>query len=211
MICNIKMETKICSRCGKEKETNKFRKKRNQCKECEKELITIWRGQNKEHRKEYAKRYFQDHKEEILVKRKEYMYNYRQTTKYKKHKKEYAHKNKDKVNEQMKKRYTNDMIFKLKHNVRVEVLRSFKLKYKQKNKHTEELTGCSLDFLINYLLQTYKTKYGCDWDGIEKIHIDHKKPLVTASTEKEVIQLCHYTNLQLLKAVDNLKKGILYE
>lgn len=205
------MEAKICSRCGKEKEISKFRKKRNQCKECEKELITIWREQNKEHIKEYNKKYFQEHKDEILVDRKEYMYNYRQTSKYKEHKKEYALENKEKFNKLSKKRYANDIIFKLKHNVRVEVLRSFKLKYKQKNKHTEELTGCSLDFLINYLLKTFKTKYGYDWDGIEKVHIDHKKPLVTANTEEEVIKLCHYTNLQLLKSVDNLKKGTLYE
>ena len=174
-------------------------------------MLKEWKEKNKEHIKEYNKNYFQEHKKQILIDRKEYMYNYRQTSKYKKHKKEYANQNKDKFSELIKKRYANDMIFKLKHNVRIEIYRGFKLKDKEKSKHTEELTGCSLDFLVNYLLKTYKDNYGYEWDGIEKVHIDHKKPLVTANTEEEVIKLCHYTNLQLLKAVDNLKKGTLYE
>lgn len=203
------METKICSRCGKKQEINKFREKRNQCKECEKELITAWRKENKEHLKEYNKKYFQEHKEKILTDKKEYMYNYRQTSKYKKHKKEYANKNKEKVNEQRKKRYANDIIFRLKHNVRVEILRSFKSKNKEKSKHTEELTGCSLDHLVKYLLKTYKNNYGIEWDGKEKVHIDHIIPLATAKKEDDVINLCHYTNLQLLKAKDNLKKWCL--
>ena len=32
-------------------------------------------------------------------------------------------------------------------------------------------------------------------------------PLATAKTEEDVIKLCHYTNLQLLKGEDNLSKG----
>ena len=45
------------------------------------------------------------------------------------------------------------------------------------------------------------------YDNKEKVHIDHIIPLATAKTEEDVIKLCHYTNLQLLKAKDNLKKG----
>ena len=60
---------------------------------------------------------------------------------------------------------------------------------------------------INHLLETFKNNYGYKWDGIEKVHIDHIIPLATAKTKEEVIKLCYYTNLQLLKAKDNIEKG----
>ena len=46
-----------------------------------------------------------------------------------------------------------------------------------------------------------------NWDNHGEWHIDHKIPLSSAKTEKELIGLCHYTNLQPLWALDNLKKG----
>ena len=38
------------------------------------------------------------------------------------------------------------------------------------------------------------------------MHIDHIIPLCTVNTKEEIIKLCHYSNLQLLKAKDNLEK-----
>ena len=84
---------------------------------------------------------------------------------------------------------------------------SFKRQHRVKKRHSEELLGCDLDFFVNYLLDTYKNNYGIEWDKIEKVHIDHIIPLATAKTEEDVIKLCHYKNLQLLKAKDNLKKS----
>ena len=45
-----------------------------------------------------------------------------------------------------------------------------------------------------------------EYNGTQKVHIDHIIPLATAQTEYDVYKLCHYTNLQLLNAEDNLKK-----
>lgn len=45
------------------------------------------------------------------------------------------------------------------------------------------------------------------WDNYGKWHIDHIVPLVSAKTEEEMYKLCHYTNLQPLWALDNIKKG----
>jgi len=43
-----------------------------------------------------------------------------------------------------------------------------------------------------------------DWDNI---HLDHIKPVSIATSEKEMLELNHYTNFQPLLAADNLKKG----
>lgn len=71
----------------------------------------------------------------------------------------------------------------------------------------EEIVGCDFETLYNYLLETYKQNYGIEWNGVDEVHIDHIIPLSTVETEEEIIKLCHYTNLQLLKAKDNLSKN----
>lgn len=76
-----------------------------------------------------------------------------------------------------------------------------------KKEKTEKILGCSVEYFIKYLLETYKNNYGYEWNGIEKVHIDHIIPLATANTEEEVMKLCNYKNLQLLKAKDNLRKS----
>ena len=87
------------------------------------------------------------------------------------------------------------------------LISSFNRKNYVKKSHLEEIVGIPINELIKHLLKTFRDNYGYEWDGIEKVHIDHEKPLKYAKTEEEVIKLCHYTNLQLLKAEDNLKKG----
>ena len=69
------------------------------------------------------------------------------------------------------------------------------------------LTGLSSTELTEYLLKTFKDNYGYEWDGVESVHIDHIVPLATAKTSQDIERLCHYSNLQLLKAKDNLKKN----
>ena len=57
------------------------------------------------------------------------------------------------------------------------------------------------------LKETYYQNYGVEYAGTQNVHIDHIVPLSTAKTEKDVYRLCHYTNLQLLNAKDNLRKS----
>ena len=54
---------------------------------------------------------------------------------------------------------------------------------------------------------TYLIRYGEEWDGVTPVHIDHIVPLSTAYTEEEVYRLNRYSNLQLLRAEDNLAKS----
>lgn len=106
-----------------------------------------------------------------------------------------------------KKRREKDEIYKLKCQCRNMIRDSFKRKNLKKNKKTESIIGIELDKFSDYLKQTFKNNYGYNWDLKECVHIDHIIPLATANTEEEVIKLCHYTNLQLLKGKDNLQKG----
>ena len=91
--------------------------------------------------------------------------------------------------------------------MRKSILNSFQRKGYSKNNKTEKIIGLNKEEFVGHLLTTFINNYGYEWDGEEPVHIDHIIPLATAKTEDEVIKLCHYTNLQLLKAKDNLEKG----
>lgn len=104
-------------------------------------------------------------------------------------------------------RKQKDPIFKLKKQIRNEIRASFNRRGFRKSKHTEEIIGCDTEFLCDYLCKTFLQRYGTEYDGKESVHIDHIKPLSNAKTEQDVKRLCHYSNLQLLKAKDNLYKG----
>lgn len=184
------MKTKICNECNIEKNISEFQIGRGKCKECVRLRQKEWYNKNKNR---------------ILVERKEYRENNKEKIK------KWKNENKEKINisrnKYLKERFENDYIFKLKHQLRKMLSRSFNRKGKEKTEHSEKILGCSIETFIDYLLQTYKNNYGCEWDKKEAVHIDHIVPLATAHTEEEVIRLCHYSNLQLLKAEDNLKKG----
>ena len=164
---------------------------------------------NKEKREKERIAYYNIHKEEIKEYNKIYYENNKE--KIKNNVNKYRTKNKkDLIKKQIKynkKKRKEDKLYKLKTNIRNTINRSFTRKEYSKNKHTEEILECNIETFINYLLQTYKDNYGYEWDGVEPVHIDHIIPLATAYTEEEVIKLCNYKNLQLLKAKDNLMKG----
>lgn len=222
------METKICRICEVEKPLTEYTKSgkyyRSECKECHNNIIRLWRKNNKEHIKQYRKRYCKKHEKLYKKSSKKYYENnkekinkrhkiYRDNNKDKKnmYDKIYYQKNKEKVKSRTKKytseRKKNDALYKLKCNVRGMIYISFYKKNYIKKENTEKILGCSIEYFINYLLNTYKNNYGVEWDGKEKVHIDHIVPLAQANNEEEVIRLCNYKNLQLLKAEDNLKKG----
>lgn len=207
------METKICIYCNLEKNINDFDKKKKYylkyCKEC---------------RKEKRKEYYQKNKQKEMTKSLEYYYNNKE--KIKNVKKEYREKNRNKLieynkkwealnkekrkvydNNYKKEKKKNDCKYKLICQTRSMINETFKRKKYFKSNKCEKILGCNYIDFINYLLNTYKKNYGIEWDGKDKVHIDHIIPLSTAKTEEEVIKLCNYTNLQLLKAKDNLHKS----
>jgi len=220
------METRICKKCGVEKSIDefsaRFNKKYNkyyiryECKECQREYSRentkrYYKTEQGKHKKE---EYLKKNRNEILEKARKRTAMYRKMHKDEIHAKNkiYRLKNKEKINKYFNNKYKNDYEHRFKCNLRTMIRMSFKRKGKMKSKHMEEILGCDVEFLMSYLPKTYEENYDekWDWSLLGTVHIDHKKPLKYASNEKEIEKLCHYTNLQLLKAKDNLRKQAKY-
>lgn len=167
---------------------------------------------NIEHRKEksaYNKKYRIEHLEEINKRTKAY----REANKdlIREQKRISNQKHKDRIY-QYRKEYNKikmetDEMYRFKTKIRNFINKSFKRQNFTKNNGTFDLVGCNPQELKDYLYKTFYDNYGYEYDGKEDVHIDHIIPLKMAKTEEEVIKLCHYTNLQLLKARDNLIKN----
>ena len=174
-----------------------------------KEYSKQFRANNKEYYTKYNKQYKQEHKDEISDYNKQY--NVLNNDAIKQYKKEYHKANRDKENEYAKAhnktRRANDPYYKLKVQLRHLIYHSLERKGYSKDTSTFKIIGTDYNTFYNHLLETYKNNYGCEWDGKTKVHIDHITPLATATTEQEIIKLCNYKNLQLLKEQDNLLKG----
>jgi len=134
--------------------------------------------------------------------------------KYKENNKKWMLKNKEKRREYKKnylrKKRKTDILFVLIKNMRSRVRRVLVRNKKVIHKKiapTMKLLGCSKEEFKKHIESKF-TK-GMSWSKIHLIHIDHIKPCASfdLSDPKQQKMCFHYTNLQPLWAVDNLKKG----
>lgn len=119
--------------------------------------------------------------------------------------KKYRLKNKDLINKYKRELYQKqkqDPLFNLKKRIRNAMRRAHILNGFKKGKLTNTLLGCEYEFFKDYIENQF-TKDMC-WSNI---HIDHIKPLSSATTLEEVYQISHYTNFQPLLSVDNIIKS----
>lgn len=188
---------KICLKCKLEKDIENFAKDKNRkdghfpyCKECCNKDGKNYYNEKKLEKIEYQKSYYQNHKKEKRL----YDIQYKEKTKSKRN-----------ANEKIL--YENDMLYRFKKMARGCITKSFKRKGYNKNTNTYKILGCDYNTFMKHLLETYKKIYNENYDTSIKVHIDHIIPLSIAKTKDEVIKLCHFSNLQLLKATDNLKKS----
>jgi hypothetical protein len=190
------METKICSKCGVEKEVCEFYNnkytfdgKRPECKVCSNKQSTLYNQKNKEKVNFIKQKYVNNNKEKV-----------------KQAKKEWFNKNPTYQNEWAVNRYKKDYLFRLMNIMRARTRLFFESKNIEKKGSTFEIIGCTPEYLKEYIEKKFTD--GMNWDLVgQYIHIDHIIPLSSAETEEEVYKLCHYTNLQPLWAKDNLLKS----
>jgi hypothetical protein len=102
-----------------------------------------------------------------------------------------------------KKRAT-DPTYLLCERIRNLTTQAFRVRKYSKKSKTHELLGCDWIFLKTHIEKQFKG--GMSWDNRDKWHIDHIIPLATSKSQDGLEKLCHWTNLQPLWAIDNLKK-----
>jgi hypothetical protein len=111
-------------------------------------------------------------------------------------------------NNRHQKNYDNNVLYKLKVNIRNRVKLFIKsVNFEVRTNNTYTIVGCTPEELKTYLEKQFTE--GMSWDNhkLTGWHIDHIIPLSSAKTEEEVYKLCHYTNLQPLWCRENYKKG----
>ena len=163
----------------------------------QKEYYKEYRLKNKNKIKKRKKEYYLKNKKEIIEKyNKYYLENKEKINIYKKN----YHKNKKQTDPKYKIMYTlRDRI--------LSALKNNKKGMASKSKKTKKLLGCTVEELWLHLESKFKP--GMTRENHGQWHIDHVIPCVAFDLTKpeEQAKCFHYTNLQPLWAVDNLKKG----
>jgi len=167
----------------------------------------------KEYLKEYMKLYYKNNKEKYKKNTKEYQKNYYENNKEKINLqiKEWKKNNKEKISLQKKehqKKYINnkksDPLFRLKIRCRCLINNSITRNGYSKKTKTYEILSCSYEDFKTHIELQFES--WMNWDNYGKYNgelnygwdIDHIVPVSSAITEKELIKLNHYTNLQPL-------------
>lgn len=115
--------------------------------------------------------------------------------------------NKARINENIKNRCKIDINFKLSRLLRIRLNNVIKGNFKSGS--AIQALGCTLQELKEHLEKQFKE--GMTWDNwtINGWHIDHIKPLskFDLTDRVQLLEACHYTNLQPLWASDNINKS----
>jgi len=215
------MDKKICIKCGDEKFLSEFTERKeskdgyyNTCKECRKLNQIEYRKTDEA--KEIDKRY------RYSEKRKQSQRKYKDSEKGKKTEKIYTqsetfkknskinrkkYQQSDKGKEFYRKRLKRNDNYRIASVLRSRVYHALKSQNAVKCAKTFNLLGCS----INELRQHLESKFqeNMNWKNHGEWHIDHIKPCMKfdLKNENQQKECFHYSNLQPLWAIDNLKKG----
>jgi len=193
-----------CLDCDKELVDAKGPKKR--CDICNKEYRKLyWRiRENKPERKAKNKKRIQEWKQKNPDKVKEYAIKH--TNKWRKENREIYLEKKRKWNRHL---YENNINYKLGTLLRTRIWSSLKNQGLKKKDSTMSLVGCSKEELIKHLESQFKE--GMSWENwsLNGWHIDHIRPVSSfdLSDPAQVKECFHFSNLQPLWAIENLKKS----
>ena len=192
------VEGKTCSKCkewkpltayGNNNTTLSWDGLRTTCKAC----LQDYNMKNKEAKTAYNKKYWEETKEQQTEKNKQW-----------------KAANRERVNAYARtygqQRRDNDPNFKLRGNLRGRLRYALVHQHVEKRYKTMQLIGCSIQFLQGHLEAKFTD--GMTWENYGTWHVDHIRPCVSfdLTIVKEQFQCFHYTNLQPLWAIDNIKK-----
>lgn len=220
---------KVCSKCYIEKNNDRFDHHKGQCKDCRNSMKRN-RDKNKEFtpvtekicgvckvlklQKEFnlSKRLKHGLTRECKVCRVEISkerYS-RKKEKIKARTSEYYYANKPTIMKKaliyQKKRLKTDHMYLMSRRLRNRLYHALKNKNWKKHTKFTQYIGCDQESLINHIQKQFTENMS--WENQGEWHIDHIVPLDSAQTEEELYRLCHYTNLQPMWALDNIRKGI---
>jgi hypothetical protein len=116
-------------------------------------------------------------------------------------------RNKDKINETRRKNLQRRRDEDPKYRAMMALHCRLYMAVKEKTGKTMELTGCSKEDLVTHLESKFTE--GMTWDNYGEWHIDHILPCASFNLEdpEEQKKCFHWTNLQPLWALDNIRKG----
>jgi hypothetical protein len=209
----IIVRSKICKCCNKEFVPKREQmifcsdycgKKFNMPLEERRKYNCEYRKNNPEKVKQQAKENYEKHKEKRLAdaaiyreEKREYINEYAKI---------YRQENKDYWS-----RYLKDPNFKIAYTLRTRLRGALKSQKAHKNNSVIEYTGCSIEFLKNYLEDRFVA--GMSWDNHGEWHIDHIRPCSSFDlTKEEECKKCfHFSNLLPLWAHDNHVKSDNYD
>lgn len=212
----IKLQQKAYNEVNKERQKAYLENNKDTIKAYKKD----YREVNKDRIKLQQKDYWEANKDKLKIVNKNYYEANKQTNKDKRktyqkankdkikaYKKDYNQANKDKRRVHHNNLYKTDIQYKLIHNLRSR-LRSA-INNNQKIGSAVKDLGCTIPELKTYLESKFQS--GMTWDNwaLDGWHIDHIKPLASfdLTDRNQLLEACHYTNLQPLWATDNLIKS----
>ena len=160
-----------------------------------------WYLDNKERRSLYSKEWYLNNKERKSLYGKEYYLDNIEN------KKEYRKNNQERMRILENNRYKTDINFRLKKILRGRIRKA--LKGKDKSATTMELIGCTPDKLKQHLESKFEPWMNWENQGRGGWDIDHIIAMSKFDLSCPVQQhaCCHYSNLQPLGHIANIKKG----
>lgn len=211
------VEHKRCGRCKEYKVIKMFSKQKRSwdglqdcCKSCKKVQRTTYMKKYPNKLKAKGKKYREENRERIRGYHKKWREeNPERLNTIRKKVREKRVLN-GKEAEYKRKRYKSDINYRLRSILRCRLAKSLRAKGVKKTVATMKLCGCSLEKLKQHLESQFTD--GMSWENKGKWHIDHIRPvssfdLADVEQQKECF---HFTNLQPLWALDNIKKGAKY-
>ena len=205
---------KICTKCHIDKPKSGFYKHKggkdglsSRCKDCDSIMNAKYREDNPEEVKARHAKYRKDNPEKRKASQtKWYKANAEKANASSaKWLKNNPHKRRANNRRWQKEKLKTDSLFKLKRNLSCRTSRFFSKIKTNKPTDTKTLLGADWVEVKSYIEGQFTG--GMTWENHGEWHIDHIIPLASAKHLDEIIPLCHYTNLQPLWAIDNIKKG----